>query len=36
LKVDCDSDGNGGDDAADETRYGLMYRPTKRKLLGDI
>lgn len=28
LKVDADADGNGGDDAADETRYGLMfYRP---------
>jgi hypothetical protein len=27
LKVDSDADGKGGDDPADETRYGLMYMP---------
>jgi hypothetical protein len=27
LKVDADSAGRGGDDMADETRYGLMARP---------
>lgn len=35
LKVDCDPDGNGGDDAADETRYGLMaaLRPSGADLV---
>jgi phage terminase large subunit len=27
LKVDVDEDGNGGDDAYDALRYGLMARP---------
>jgi hypothetical protein len=35
LKVDCDPDGNGGDDAADETRYALMaaLRPSGADLV---
>ena len=27
LKIDCDEDGKGGDDAADCARYGLMHSP---------
>lgn len=36
LKVDADADGNGGDDPADETRYGLMAErlPRGADLLG--
>lgn len=39
LKVDADSDGRGGDDCYDETRYGLMaerIRPSGADLVGSL
>jgi len=30
LKVDCDEEGNGGDDPYDTARYGLMEAAMKR------
>jgi hypothetical protein len=35
LKVDVDEDGNGGDDAYDSFRYGLMEAP-RRQTAGTI
>lgn len=33
LKVDADSAGRGGDDSYDETRYGLMSRPIRARVI---
>lgn len=36
LKVDCDEDGNGGDDAADCARYGLMVSDHRKLITADV